>query len=253
MPLNIKHYDDLPLEKCPLKEVICQIKFPPLLEISQKLPVQFQTRIRKRFPDFSQRPNIVLDSIQPLPSDFEFINSDDNIRVALTYSSLAIATTNYISWESFRKQLNFVFNSFIKVYGEVPTSRLGLRYVNELTLENTETTSINELLDSLNNNLNCLIINDSWTLPNKALHQLSIGDDDNEITIRYYAEFQPKTKIILDFDYYRTLTSNVIFSENDILLLLDKYHTKCYDLFRWSIKDNKLEIFNPVYSERKNG
>src|SRR5512133_4231716 len=38
----------------PLDQVICQIRFPPILKIDAQIPSEFQDRVRKHFPSYSE-------------------------------------------------------------------------------------------------------------------------------------------------------------------------------------------------------
>jgi uncharacterized protein (TIGR04255 family) len=52
--------EDVRLARAPLKEVICQVRFPVILRIGTEQPVEFQERIRERFPDFSWERGMTL-------------------------------------------------------------------------------------------------------------------------------------------------------------------------------------------------
>ena len=43
--------EEVQLRRSPLREVICQVRFPPLLRIVNGYPVDFQERIRQHFPE----------------------------------------------------------------------------------------------------------------------------------------------------------------------------------------------------------
>src|SRR5262245_7091139 len=94
-------------EKNPLAEVICQVKFPPILRIDSELPAQFQERIRQNYPLFQEKQmsegDIALppEMAQLLKSEFfarrgraayDFASSDGVWTVSLTRDFLALST-----------------------------------------------------------------------------------------------------------------------------------------------------------------
>jgi len=42
---------DVRLLKSPLNEVICQVRYPPVLRIAEENPIGFQERLRGQFPE----------------------------------------------------------------------------------------------------------------------------------------------------------------------------------------------------------
>ena len=54
-------------EKAPLIQVVCQLRFPPVLRIESQIPADFQERIRARFPLF-ERNSPPLAAPLPIPA-----------------------------------------------------------------------------------------------------------------------------------------------------------------------------------------
>lgn len=50
MAINFPHKDEIPLSSPPLIEVVCQVRFPPILQIAKEVPSEFQEGVRHRFP-----------------------------------------------------------------------------------------------------------------------------------------------------------------------------------------------------------
>ena len=50
--------------KSPLEQVICQLRFPPILRIDSDLPADFQDRIRNQFPNFGEASEFKLEVSQ---------------------------------------------------------------------------------------------------------------------------------------------------------------------------------------------
>ena len=134
-----------------LAEVICQLRFPEILAISAKPPVDFQEAIREEFPQFSQRMeapapkiagvpgNITLQN-QPATVNYQFATSDGVWRVNLTSKFISLSCTAYSDWEAFAQNLDKPLAAFIQIYRPAYFERVGLRYLNfisrrELALE----------------------------------------------------------------------------------------------------------------------
>jgi uncharacterized protein (TIGR04255 family) len=124
-----------------LAEVICQLRFPEILSIGAKLPVDFQEVIRDEFPVYTTRKempaprlsgtpgNLSLEKQEPI-TNYQFASADGVWRVNLTGKFISLACTRYTCWEDFAKKLDKPLVSFIKIYKPAFFERVGLRYVN---------------------------------------------------------------------------------------------------------------------------
>jgi len=136
-----------------LGEVICQLRFPEILAIAAKPPVDFQEAIRADYPQFSSRMeapapklagvpgNLTLQN-QPAAINYQFVSADGIWRVNLTAKFISLACSRYTSWEEFAAKLDKPLAAFIRVYKPGYFERIGLRYVNfisrkALSLEGT--------------------------------------------------------------------------------------------------------------------
>jgi uncharacterized protein (TIGR04255 family) len=129
----------------PLTEVICQLRFPPILKIDQT-PAEFQDRIRGKFPLFERGQTLVIpadlppDVAQamnlPAPSpNHRFKTEDESTTFSLSAEAVALATTSYVRWEDFRALFAMCMEAFVEVYRPSFYSRIGLRYRNSINRE----------------------------------------------------------------------------------------------------------------------
>ena len=131
------HYD-----KAQLAEVICQLRFPAILAISAKEPVDFQDAIRSMFPRYAARqeqpapkitglgtPAAKLEQGQPI-TNYNFISADGKWKLNLTSNFISLSTVAYTSWEEFGQKLDQPLAQFIRLYQPAFFQRIGLRYVN---------------------------------------------------------------------------------------------------------------------------
>ncbi len=122
-------------------EVICQLRFPEILTIEAKAPVDFQEAIREIFPQFQRRQeapapmvtgipgNMTLQN-QPTTTNYHFSSADGVWRVNLTSKFISLTCTHYTCWEDFAGMLDKPLAAFIKIYKPAYFDRIGLRYLN---------------------------------------------------------------------------------------------------------------------------
>lgn len=132
-------------ENSPLIEVIFQLRFPTILSINSSLPADFQEQIRVEFPFFYEQLeqqnefliNSQIDSAQIRKigenKNYNFISYDQKSKVNLTPSCISISTRNYIQWEVFKRQIEFIIPLFESIYKPSFYTRIGLRYVDAIT------------------------------------------------------------------------------------------------------------------------
>ena len=136
-----------------LADVICQLRFPEILMISEKAPAAFQELIRDEYPQYSVRKENPAPKITGAPGNFslenapattnyQFVSADGMWRVNLTSNFISLACTRYTGWEDFAKKLDKPLAAFIQVYKPAYFQRIGLRYLNfisrkSLSLEGT--------------------------------------------------------------------------------------------------------------------
>jgi uncharacterized protein (TIGR04255 family) len=127
-------YDDNTLE-----EVVCQVRFPAILKISEP-PIEFQERVRLDFPLLEQKPPI--DFPENMPPEmakmlsagagtvFQFLSRDRVWAISLYREFLALTCSKYQRWEKFKSHFEGLFRALSDIYSPAFFSRIGLRYRN---------------------------------------------------------------------------------------------------------------------------
>ncbi len=131
------HYD-----KSQLAEVICQLRFPAILSIGAREPVDFQEAVRGMFPRYAAKeeqpaakitglgtPGAKVETPKPVVNH-NFISADGHWKLNLTNSFISLSTVTYPGWESFGKHFDMPLAQFIRIYQPAFFERIGLRYVN---------------------------------------------------------------------------------------------------------------------------
>lgn len=125
----------------PLREVICQIRFPAILSIDTKEPADFQEAVRSAFPRYAVKQdrlppkvtvvngNTQVENQPPIPNH-HFLSADNQWKLNLTRNFISLSTVAYTTWEAFGQKLDQPLAQFIKLYQPAFFQRIGLRYVN---------------------------------------------------------------------------------------------------------------------------
>src|SRR5687768_9490054 len=113
--MNLPEFDRVIYERNPLVEVVCQLRFPPILRISHQEPAEFQDEIRFQYPLFEsiqpQVPPEIAKLVQqaglPLPSDlsYSFKSEDQKWQLSITKDFIALNTSAYERYENFKQRL----------------------------------------------------------------------------------------------------------------------------------------------------
>ncbi|MGB7621021.1 MAG: TIGR04255 family protein [Terriglobia bacterium] len=124
----------------PLEFVVCQLKFPPILEISAEMPARFQNIIRERYPFYVKQeqqeiPKEILNLLGGLPfgrpvgaTIHKFLTEDQKRSISLSSDFIAYQDRDYSKWESFSKAIQDAQHALEDVYRPAFYTRIGLRY-----------------------------------------------------------------------------------------------------------------------------
>jgi uncharacterized protein (TIGR04255 family) len=124
----------------PLAEVICQLRYPPILEIGASEPAEFQSAIRHRYPLYQKQvpgiaPAEISAMIQKLglrpqvPTTHRFSMLDEEHHAAIANESFSVTTNQYSNWEHFYAEVRAIQTAFEAIYKPAVYTRIGLRYI----------------------------------------------------------------------------------------------------------------------------
>jgi uncharacterized protein (TIGR04255 family) len=120
----------------PLENVICQLRFPPILKIDSEIPAEFQEKIRIEFPIYNEsieEQGLIINE-SPIFStqktkNHEFSTEDGLWKINVTRTFIALSTSKYERWEQFNEKLNRILKTFVDIYKPPFFTRVGLRYI----------------------------------------------------------------------------------------------------------------------------
>ena len=213
MPLNFPAIEDVHLARAPLREVICQVRFPTILRIAQEEPVALQERIRTRFPRLEVERDVIIE-MQGLkaggrvgfpPPAFRFLSQDGACAVSLMPDFYALSSMAYRHWAEFADKLAYVAEAVQAVYALPYATRIGLRYINVLDAQLVGSGEFSDVLDLLRDELTVMLRTEAIPEPELAVQRIETKADGDRFTFRYGLIREgtpPKPKFLLDFDHY---------------------------------------------------
>lgn len=254
MSLRFPQVKDIPLASSPLTEVICQVRFPPVLSIVQGQPVDFQSAIRKRFPELEEEQSFQMQVVQGalgqaanaevLGRSFHFRTADGETLASLGVDAYALSTSRYSTWDTFAADLKLVHEAVMDVYELPYAKRIGLRYINVLSAERIGCETLGDLRSILRPELGAAMVTDAWDKPDEFTSRILLTDEEGHLSLRIGARSPAgeQPSILLDLDYYEERSLAL----DNFIDRCDRYHDLIYRAFRWAIRPEKLTVFDPV-------
>lgn len=251
--------------KNPLKEVICQLRFPPILRIESS-PADFQDLVRDEFPEVAQSFELLAMAPPPqvarIPTEiaaqishqtrvinYEFATADRKWKINLTRNFVSLSTNNYHRWETFREKLAIPFQALIRVYNPHRFSRIGLRYVDvihrsQLALDDIPWSELLEphLLGFLGNP----DVRDS-VRTSQSSYELALENREDRVRIvtsLHQNQQRGEKCYLIDSDFF-TLQP-VSPSLEAAMDKLDYFNARASRLIRWCITDKLHEAMEPT-------
>jgi uncharacterized protein (TIGR04255 family) len=245
----------------PLDQVVCQLRFPPILKIESQTPSDFQEMIRSKFPNYSASteqtiPANVPQEIQKLlfnnPNsstvNHEFSTSDKKWSLLLAKDSLSLTANAYQKWEDFKEILHQPLEALKAIYIPSCFQRIGLRYINTIDYPAIGNDApLTELFQShVLGPLNTSLAEKFEGMYSSSVIKLS-GDSSVRLSTglgeKHDAESLSKQKVfIIDADFH-TITTTEIDHATDVI---DNFNCESGRLFRWCISDNLHKLMEPV-------
>jgi len=122
-----------------LSQVVCELRFPIVIDLIESLPLEFQKTVRPLFPHYNR--NWVLE-FEPGAVDatreprYEFWSRDQTWKVSLKPTAISLEATGYTSFDEFKERLSAVIEAATSSLDLLFFTRVGLRYINNFPLPN---------------------------------------------------------------------------------------------------------------------
>jgi len=248
-------------KKNPLDSVVCQLRFPPILRIDTEIPSEFQEAIRQEFPNYEEEIEFeqqITPMIEAAGSRFElkvskpssaknhsFSSEDNNWRINLTRTFMAITATRYTRWEHMQSFFAVPLRSLLRIYNPPFFTRIGLRYIDvfcrsKLGLDGVDWADLVEpyflgiLSSAVRKNVGGYSCSSEISLDNN-LSKVRI------LTMLVKAVGTNEDCFMLDCDFFRTKRTKDV----EIDSVLETLHSHSTRLLQFAIKKKLFESMEP--------
>jgi len=248
-----KHYT-----KNYLTNVIFKIDFPSISELNTTKLKEFQKLVKGEFPilqeqkrsgfGFDLGDNQIFEAKGLGNPLWIFVSKDNTKKVSIINDNIILESTKYDSFEELYPKIELLVNSLFQVFPEIISTRLGLRYINEVSLNGSENPY--DLSNYINKNLiKSLDFFDVETAPlSRYINSAQIKGDDFNLTFKFgipnslYPNKIIKKEFTLDYDCFTTDT----LEKEDILRKVKEFNDRITKLFEESIEEGLREEMEVV-------
>jgi uncharacterized protein (TIGR04255 family) len=117
--------------RSPLREVAFEVRFPPRLRVPAEI-WRLQDNLVHKYPEVGKETNIQANGT--ITDSHIFQNVTENRMIKVSQQNFVIAFTRYVRFEEFKEEVIEQTQQFCSIFGIDMFSRVGLRYVNEISL-----------------------------------------------------------------------------------------------------------------------
>lgn len=253
----------------PLQEVVCQLRFPTILEIKASEPASFQKTMRPGYPLYNRGealglltglpagiPKDITDVLARLPIAqrgedvvHKFITENSARTISLAPEFLAVTETEYGRWEHFRSEIELAKAALEQEYEPAFYSRIGLRYIDIIDRE--ELGLAGTPWDALIEPFVIGMLGATGVGPKVqeigSVVLVELGDDvvpGGQVRVRHGLVGAENAHDVyrVDVDLFTSERSDA----KDVLGILDVFNKIAGNLFRWTITDTLRQALRPT-------
>jgi uncharacterized protein (TIGR04255 family) len=246
----------------PVALVICQIRFEPILRISDPAFIApLQEAVRDEFPTVSRVSGIELafgpEGLKADPTTsgaWSFASVGGDWQLIIEHESLTLQSRKHESYELLRERFTSILSTFVELMSPGARMRLALRYVNRIEFEDALNVSKwrelvrPELLGLAATNE----LADDGTIKH-AFGQVRFAAEESQMIVRYgfmeegtttHPEVEPSGTpyFLLDLDHFDIRRFETI-DLPEIKDQLDGFHEDIHGVFRWTITEEAARRF----------
>lgn len=238
-----------------LKKVIARVDLlSPIVRIEKSIPKKISEKVKINFPIAEPR-KVVAQELQISKDgtkkekvselmEWLFHSKKKDKSIMIHPQFLWVNYDKYKSYEQLKEEFLEIISTFFGVFDEAQGKRVGLRYINEINLDEKKLLSWEKYI---NTNLLCLTkFSPFQDKMSRIFSNIEYAFDDFSVKFKFgiynpdYPSPIRQKQFILDFDAYYQGVQSV----EDITSNFDQFHDKIQDLFESSINNELRKILD---------
>ncbi len=233
--LNLPDVEPVQYERNFIDTVVCELKFPIILDWENKPPTSIQKELRREYP-FHKKICIIDPLTQQGGSEknvsLNLQSKNKKWTVAIRADSIILETTAYSNFEDFSDKLDKVINVVKDKIDSDFFTRVGLRYINTINF------SPDEFEELINQDLVTPIIENVYGTVKECYQRINGFTEYGLFNFRHGIKPNETRNqdYLLDFDYFK---DGVEVSE--ALELVKRFHGYNFKFFHWALGKAGLE------------
>jgi uncharacterized protein (TIGR04255 family) len=238
-------------ERNPLTEVVCQLRFPTVLQIATEPPTVFQNAVRANYPMYRRDQGLPFalpggQAFQglsfPMPPEAVthwFSHPDSSLSLSLGSQFIAVTDRDYTEWSRMRGAISDAIEALSTAYAPAFFERAGLRYRNVIDRASLELRDVPwvELISSqLTGMLGAAAEIRSGVTASQSVVLLAL-DEPLSAQVQLATVLETPDRFVVDADFFLGQRKEI----NDVTHVLDSFNVESGRLFRWAIRPTLRE------------
>ena len=243
-----------------LLNVVFKLNFPTLSDYGNEKAAEFQKQVKKYFQILQEQKGLSIERkfketehIEVKAAETQkwaFFNKTKTRSISFEFDNIIVEFKEYSHFEDFLKIINRVTKSLFELFPSIVSTRLGIRYINQIKIEEKHPFEWNNLLNkSLLDSMN--FISDKEDM-SRHITLIELNKENYMLRFQYgianslYPSPIIRKEFVLDYDCF---TFESLESPEEITRKVKEFNTVIADMFEESIEDGLREIMETVEDE----
>lgn len=228
-----------------LSNVIFRLDFASLPDIMFEIPNELDIIFKEHCPDLNTQETIEFHTIidkgrktdrERRFSVFKFTDKERKISITISHNHIVIEYKKYQNFSLLKDFSEMIIPSFIDACPKVDFKRIGLRYINQISLNRGNPFAWSGYIDSSLTNVVDKFYKKSTAI-SRSVGQIILNEEEYNINFIYgtpnseYPAKISRKEFILDIDCYSNFVEN-----DNIFIFLKKFNIQAKSIFEKSIK-----------------
>ena len=252
MALRFGDFEDVVLERAPLTNVLCQVRFEPVLSLLSEAGVAgFQEALRSDYPRFDTEQTTEVQfgnegtlGVKQAAPIWRLTSDDDTWRVSLAVDFIALErAAPYTHITDFTDHLRRVIEVLDRTVHPAASTRIGLRKIN--VLSHPDVAHPSDWVGLLRPDVLGLPSADLPVEPDVAYAIDRLKDGTAELDIRRGVLTEDPGEYVIDLDYWTEMPYDLSLTGGLFDLLRD-FSDSMTNFFRWCLETPMYEFLGPT-------